>query len=141
MGIKGRWTEQDIEAIKKSPVAAINPHLFNNESIKETKKNKFNAKKVEIDGIVFDSKKEGNRYRELKILQQVGDISNLKLQVPFQLNEGGKSLKYISDFTYNDKIGNYIVEDCKSNFTKKLPVYIIKKKLMLAIHGITIKES
>jgi hypothetical protein len=128
-----------IDDLKNSPIAHLNPHLFNEEIKKEEpKKNKYNAKKVEVDGIVFDSKKEANRYRELKLLQQVGDIKELKLQVPFIL---GEKIKYIADFTYYDRNGKFIIEDTKSNFTKKLPIYILKKKLMLSVHGIVIKET
>ena len=73
----------------------------------EKKKNKFNAKKVVIDGIKFDSTKEGNRYRELKLQQHCGFISDLKLQPEFVLQDGfrrdGKwiyPIKYIADFQY-----------------------------------------
>ena len=47
--------------------------------------NKFNARKTVVDGITFDSKKEANRYRELKLLERAGKICCLRLQVPFEL--------------------------------------------------------
>lgn len=117
---------------------------------------KYNAKKVEMDGITFDSKKEAKRYQELKILERAGLITNLRLQVEYILLpsqrepdtigvRGGikkgkvieKECKYIADFVYNDKDGNEIVEDAKGMKTKE---YRIKKKMMLYFHKIKIQE-
>ncbi|MBP0976831.1 MAG: DUF1064 domain-containing protein [Oscillospiraceae bacterium] len=124
--------------------------------------NKYRNKKCVLDGIEFDSKKEMRRYSELKLLERAGEISDLKIQVPFLLmpdqyepskevytrgeNKGKlkkgklieKSCQYIADFTYVDRGGNYIVEDVKGKRTKE---YIIKKKLMLYFHGVRIKET
>lgn len=79
------------------------------------KQNKYYNKKVEYDGILFDSKKEAKRYAELKLLERTGRIQNLKRQVPFTLipkicDQNGKCLqracKYYADFvyTYNNKL-------------------------------------
>ena len=124
--------------------------------------NKYRNKNCTLDGIEFDSKKEMHRYSELKLLERAGEISDLKIQVPFLLlpdqyepsiefytkgNRKGmpkpgklieKSVQYIADFTYLDRGGNYIVEDVKGKKTKE---YIIKKKLMLYFHGVRIKET
>lgn len=122
--------------------------------------NKYGNKKVIVDGVVFDSKREAIRYRQLLTLQKAGEISDLKRQVEFLLipnqyaieekySKSGKRLKdkqillerkvsYISDFTYLDKDHNLIVEDVKSKVTKT-PEFIIKKKLMLFIHKIEVK--
>ena len=121
--------------------------------------NKYGNRKVVIDGIVFDSKREAARYRELALLQKAGEISDLERQVEFELiphqysveerfSKSGKKLKdkhallerkvcYVADFVYKDKKGNRIVEDTKGMRTKD---YIIKRKLMLYIHGIKIQE-
>lgn len=114
------------------------------------KRNKFRAKKKEVDGIVFDSTKEANYYIELKERLDTGDISELELQVPFVLipkqtykNDKGKDrvaereCRYIADFTYKDKEGNLHVIDTKG---LRLPDYRIKKKLMLWVHKIRIEE-
>ncbi len=46
---------------------------------------KYKAKKIIVDGITFDSKKEANHYCELKLLERAGKIKNLQLQVPYEL--------------------------------------------------------
>ncbi len=95
---------------------------------------KFNNRKTVIDGITFDSKAEAQRY-----------VSDLALQVPFRLIPSQKradgrierACDYIADFTYRDQFDNFIVEDVKG---KRTPEYVIKRKLMLYIHGISIEE-
>lgn len=100
------------------------------------KQNKYYNKKVEYDGILFDSKKEAKRYTELKLLERTGRIQNLKRQVPFTLipkicDQNGKCLqracKYYADFVYMLN-GKLVVEDTKGVKTAE---YKIKKKLML----------
>jgi len=100
---------------------------------------KYHNKKTTIDGHTFDSKKEGDRYLELKQFQADGIISGLRLQVPFELipkQQGERACKYIADFVYME-CGSLIVEDVKGVRT---PVYKLKKKLMLERHGIKIRE-
>lgn len=121
---------------------------------------KYGARKVMLDGILFDSRKEARRYRELKLLERAGQISNLELQKVFELipaqyapsNEVyqrgekkgqpkrgeciEKAVTYIADFCYTEN-GKSIVEDTKGVRTKD---YIIKRKLMLYVHGIRIVE-
>ena len=46
---------------------------------------KYHNRKVEIDGIKFDSTKEGERYLELKLLLKAGKIRDLQMQVEFEL--------------------------------------------------------
>lgn len=104
-------------------------------------KNKYNAKKTTVDGIVFDSIIEGNRYCELKLLQRAGQISDLKWQVPFVLfekSEHGRKLVYKADFTYMQN-GQLVVEDTKSKATKT-QVYKLKKRILAEKYGIVIKE-
>lgn len=94
---------------------------------------KYNNIRVEIDGIKFDSKKEAKRYGELKLLERAGQISDLQLQVAFELvppQKGGMRkelpVKYIADFVYTEN-GHQVIEDTKGVKTKD---YIIKRKLM-----------
>lgn len=111
------------------------------------KQNKYHATKTEVDGMMFDSRKEANRYCELKLLEKAGEISNIETQVPFLLIPRqnnpitGKMIErpcsYIADFVYNDSKGNRIVEDTKGVRTD---AYIIKRKLMLREYGIRISE-
>lgn len=113
-------------------------------------RSKYGARKTVVDGITFDSKKEANRYRELKLLEKAGEIGNLRLQVPFELipaqyeetgeaytkgaNKGKpkrgkcieKAVVYYADFVYQNMECDRIVEDVKGMRT---PAYIIKRKL------------
>lgn len=107
---------------------------------------KYHNRKVQIDGILFDSAREARRYGELRLLEKGGYISNLRLQVPFELipnqkNIDGKvverKVSYIADFVYLDREGRTVVEDSKG---MKTEVYKLKKKLMRYVHGIEIKE-
>jgi len=96
-------------------------------------RSKYNNVKIEDDGHKFDSKKEHKRYCELKLLLRGGVISDLRLQVPYELipaQTGGmrKELKtvYKADFVYNEN-GKEIIEDTKG---VKTDLYIVKRKLM-----------
>ena len=116
---------------------------------------KYHNKKILIDGQLFDSKKEGYRYRELRFLEKTGQITNLQRQVKYTLipaqrepdtigKRGGvikgklieREVSYIADFVYREN-GELVVEDTKGIRTKD---YIIKRKLMLYVHRIRIKE-
>jgi hypothetical protein len=123
--------------------------------------NKYrNIKTTTYDGITHDSLKEANRWCELKLLVLAGKIYDLKRQVKYvlipeqyvyyerfgkngrRLKDGKKVLEkecaYIADFVYTDTETNtVIVEDTKGVRTKE---YVIKRKLMLWVHGIKIKE-
>ena len=106
--------------------------------------NKYKSRKVTVDGLVFDSRKEYIRWCELVLLQKAGQITELKRQVKYELipsqKVGGKvaerACTYVADFVYTDN-GKTIVEDTKGYKTKD---YIIKRKLMLYVHGIRISE-
>ena len=126
-----------------------------------TKKNKYNAKKVEYDGLLFDSQKEVLRYKELCLLCSEGVISNLQRQVKYILIptqrepavlgprgglKQGKLLEnecsYIADFVYTvNETGEMVVEDVKGyQKGEAYKVFTIKRKLMLFVYGIQIKE-
>lgn len=106
--------------------------------------NKYHARKVRRDGMTFDSAAEYDRWRELLLMQRAGAISGLERQVRFELvpsqKENGKvverGVSYVADFVYQRE-GETVVEDVKG---VKTPEYIIKRKLMLARHGIRIRE-
>ena len=126
-----------------------------------TKKNKYNAKKVEYDGLLFDSQKEVLRYKELSLLRSEGIISNLQRQVKYVLiptqrepavlgPRGGvkpgklieNECSYISDFVYTvNETGETVVEDVKGyKKGEAYKVFTIKRKLMLFVYGIQVKE-
>lgn len=132
---------------------------FGNRFGKREKGKKYNNTKVEYDGIKFDSKKEMQRYLVLKTAEENGLISNLQLQVRFELIPAVKEeyiehlktkdkiktktvqlpITYTCDFMY-DKEGETIIEDIKAS-PKMLPKeYTLKKKMMFALKGIKIKE-
>ena len=126
------------------------------------KKSKYyNVKTRALDGTVFDSYKEARKWDELLLLQRAGEISDLQRQVRYELipaqyqtyerySKRGERLKdgvrllerkveYVADFVYTiAETGENIVEDTKGVKTKD---YILKRKLMLAVHGIRIKET
>lgn len=120
---------------------------------------KYGNKKITVDGVTFDSKKEYLRWCELRLLERAGQITDLKRQVKYELipaqyeeferysTKTGKRLKngtravekecsYIADFVYKQD-GQTVVEDTKGYRTE---AYIIKRKLMLYFHGIRIRE-
>lgn len=106
--------------------------------------NKYKNRKITVNGETFDSQREYNRYRELVLLERVGQVYDLKRQVKFKLIPSqivnGKvverSCTYVADFVYTDD-GKTVVEDTKGFRTKD---YIIKRKLMLYVHGIQVRE-
>lgn len=107
--------------------------------------NKYHNKKVIFNDLKFDSQAELKRYKELLLLEKAGEIRDIKTQInfnliPVQLKNDGKierGINYKADFVYFDKDDKKIVEDVKGFKTKD---YIIKRKLMLWRHEITIKE-
>lgn len=94
----------------------------------------------------MDSRKEANRYNELIEMEKASQISDLKLQHHFSLQgtfttpqgEKIRGIEYVADFTYM-KDGKLVIEDVKSEITRKNPVYVMKKKMMAA-KGLYITE-
>lgn len=125
-------------------------------------KNKYHAKKVVVNGKEFDSVKEGNRYKELTLLQKAGVISDLQCQVPFELiptqyetvtkytpkthkekkvqKVVEKSCSYVADFVYS-KDGHVVVEDVKGfREGAAYTIFTIKRKLMYQKYGVKVVE-
>lgn len=116
---------------------------------------KYGNRKITVDGMTFDSRKEYRRYKELLLLERAGAIQNLERQVKFVLipaqyevkgyTKTGKPIprcferecSYVADFVYQDDKGVFHVEDTKGFRTKD---YVIKRKLMSHVHGIRVKE-
>lgn len=120
------------------------------------RRSKYHSRKTWAFGIQFDSKREAERFMELKELEAKGKIHDIKMQVKFVLIpaqkepdtvgvKGGKikgrtlerEASYIADFTYFTQDGTFIVEDVKGVRT---PEYILKRKMMLYMCGIKVKE-
>ncbi len=136
------WTEEDVKkfnARSKYKGAGAIFDLHQN-------MNKYRNEKVVVNGVKFDSKKEAKRSAELEQLERLGVISNLEKQKKYVLQPSfkfmGKTIReiaYLADFVYKEN-GNTVVEDVKSPITRKNPVYRLKKKMMMYIHGIDIRE-
>lgn len=112
---------------------------------------KYNSRKTVVNGITFDSKKEAGRYQELLLLEQAGEIKELRLQSEFTLQEAFttpqgervRAIKYRADFSYcrrikegSDTRWERVVEDVKGVRTKE---YLLKRKILLS-RGIQVVE-
>ena len=103
-------------------------------------RSKYKNRMCEMDGHIFDSMAERDRYIELKLLQRAGEIAGLELQPAFVIHDAYvyrgrkmREIKYIADFLYvNVKDGKTCVEDVKG---KRTDVYMIKRKLFLRRYG------
>jgi hypothetical protein len=108
------------------------------------KKNKYNNKITELDGIKFHSRKESVRYSQLKLYEKGGLIKDLRLQVSYELipklvinGKTERAIKYVADFVYIDTVnGKEVVEDVKGMITD---IFKIKYRLMKQIYNIDIK--
>lgn len=109
-------------------------------------KRKYGNRKTVIDGIQFPSKLEATRYQQLKLLERAGQITGLELQPRFELipkqrradGKAERACEYVADFRYTDvRTGQQVIEDAKGMRTRD---YIVKRKLMLQVHGISVKE-
>ncbi len=120
-------------------------HMRDNPAEREKRGQKYGNSKVQDAGRTFDSKAEHKRWQYLAMLERAGEIKDLRLQVPFELipaqvTPDGKKVRptvYVADLVYIDKNGELVVEDPKGMAT---PEWRIKRKLMLQVHGIWVKE-
>lgn len=140
-----RWTELDLaEHVRRNPRALrVNPLSPVEQGPKISK---YNNQKTPAFGIMFASKKEANRYEQLRLMESGGVVKDIQIQVRYRLEVNGLHIcDYIADFVYFDKLSRpgrdpwkQVVEDTKGIRTA---AYKLKKKLMLAIHGIEIRET
>ena len=110
-------------------------------------KSKYGNKKTKIGQLTFDSKKEARRYLVLQDLEKRGLIHDLRTQVRFKFPINGELLRYVdsnraityvADFTYFSGQDELTVEDVKGFKTRD---YLIKKALMMSVHGVVVKET
>jgi riboflavin synthase alpha subunit len=105
------------------------------------KRSKSGSVKTTRDGLTFDSAKEARRWTELRMLEKAGHIRWLKRQVKFSLDVNGHHVcDYVADAVYFEG-KTRVVEDTKSVVTRRNRAYRIKVKLMLAVHGVAVKET
>lgn len=110
-------------------------------AIAKERTNKYRNQPTNVAGTEFDSKLEAQRYKDLRIMETAGVISALEVHPRFDLVVNGVRIgRYTADFRYVDTdSGVQIVEDVKSRPTRTRD-YMLRKKLMKAVHGIEIKE-
>ena len=103
------------------------------------KRPKYGNVRVTVDGVTHDSRREARRWTELQSLQRAGKISELRRQVRFPIEINGQVVcNYIADAAYREN-GALVVEDTKSAATSKDKVFVLKRKLMAAVHGIKVR--
>jgi hypothetical protein len=106
------------------------------------KRNKYRNIPTIVDGIRFPSKRQADRYAQLKLLERAGNIRGLQREVRYALPVGREPIcTYVADFTYTERDkgrDRFVVEDVKGVRTE---VYKIKRKLMKAIYGHEIRET
>ena len=105
------------------------------------KRGKYGSTPTVVDGVRFDSRKEAKRWQLLKAMEESGEITRLRRQVRFDLAVNGVLVcRYVADFVFVEG-GTEVVEDVKSKATRRIERYRLKRRLMLAVHGITIRET
>lgn len=101
---------------------------------------KYRNRKTTIDGVTFDSAKEARRWQDLQLWEKAGILTDLSRQVPFAIVINDMLIcQYVADAVYK-RDGVRVVEDTKSEITRRLPVYKLKKKLLKAVLNIEIQE-
>ena len=142
------WTMADVERHQnriKSQQTLKNTQK-EEKPIVDRSRNKYGNVKTEINGVVYDSKKEARRALELEQLEKAGKIRFLKRQQKFVLQPSffffGKTIReisYVADFVYEED-GKTVIEDVKSPATRNNAVYKLKKKMLMYTHKIEIRE-
>lgn len=142
-----RWTPEAVAAFEKRwqewerdgriKTHRIEPKPAREENKNGGRKSKYGNIKAEADGLTFASKAERGRWMDLRLMEKAGEVKELKRQIRYPLEVNGMHIcDYIADMVY-EKNG-LVVEDVKGYRTE---IYRLKKKLMLACHGIEIKET
>lgn len=138
-----RWSESDLAVLKKRSGAfgvatATRSQTVSARAAPTSGASKYGNKRVEIDGIPFDSVAEARRYQELQLLEKAGEIRDLRVHTSWAIKVQEIMIcKYECDFEYWTADGDVVVEDVKGFRTRE---YRIKKRLMKALFGINIHE-
>lgn len=141
------WSIEDVKRHSQRIKSQTTNHATQvTKSLIKQSRSKYGNEKVEVAGEKFDSKKEADRYAELERMDRVGLIDKLERQKKYVLQPKFKFLgrtirevSYVADFVYEEN-GKLVVEDVKSPITRSNPVYRLKKKMMMYVHNIEIKE-
>lgn len=144
--LRNEWTDY----AKKHGLIGESLGLSENLLVVPEKRPKYGNLRMEVDGHVFDSRKEAARFQELKLMQQAKQIADLELQPVFPLHvmelyrSGPIYINTVgifkADFRYVDLVsGEIVVEDVKSEWTKNT-AYQLRKRIAEAVHGIYVRE-
>ena len=128
-----RWTKEQLEEVasRRTGVSPSGAH---------TPPAKYGNRKTARDGIRYDSAKESRVLMELETHERAGHIRDLRRQVKFAIViDNIHVCDYVADAVYKEG-GRRVVVDVKSDVTRKLPVYRLKRKLMAAVLGIEVEE-
>lgn len=150
----GRW--ENLKTGVTANYSGMNKPAEKKQSTPVKKPSKYRSQKTEVDGIVFDSKKEAAEWVKLKTLEKNGLIKDLKRQVPFKwdlyavsleyrhgpmeehAHKVGRTRSYIADFQYTSvRTGEVCTLDAKGFRTKE---YREKLKIVKALFGVDIVE-
>lgn len=159
-----RWTQEDLDrhlaklggrgalargSIVPAPPLRLPASQPESAPVQRSARSKYGAEPCEIEGLRFDSRKEGRRYEELRLLEKVGAIRDLQpsperpAKLRFELIAANGEIigSYTPDFVYVDvRVGRMVVEDTKSPQTRKNTAYRLRKRLLRACHAIEIVE-
>ena len=121
----------------KAIAKALEKKLNKEQAAPAPKRSKYSNIKTEVDGIMFDSKREAGHWSQLVMRERAGSITDLQRQIRFELHVNGvKVCTYSPDFQYWEG-ERLIVADSKG---MKTAVYNLKKKMMDAEYGLEILE-
>ena len=119
-----RYTEREILATEAGKLPE-NRARISDECDKQKKRNKYNAVKKEVDGVVFDSTREARRYGDLKFMQMAGQISDLECHPKYELYAG---ITYKPDFRYVEN-GVTVCEDVKGGKATQTRDFVMRWKM------------
>ena len=135
-----RWTPEDIKAFQRradgwQKMGKVTTHKIKDTPEQGGRPSKYGNIRTEAEGMKFSSKKEKKRWMDLRLMEKGKQITDLERQVRYPLEVNGTHICfYIADFVYRNG-GKLVVEDAKGMRT---PVFDLKSKLMLAVHGVEI---
>jgi Protein of unknown function (DUF1064) len=143
-------SEADIARMNRSKTGAKPTSPQTRPALPVAKRAKYGNERKEVLGLVFASKKEADRYVYLRSLSEMGAIQLLTVQTRWEIYidrpDGRRHVAYwLADFDYwipptDGRPAEHVIEDTKGGRATKTPVYLLKKKLVEAIHGIHIRE-
>lgn len=137
-----RWTPEELQAaqLRMGSITQLTTNPVPAPIAGVPAPRKYRNEPCEVDGLRFDSKHEADVWRQLRGRELAGEIRGLRLQVPYACVVNGIHIcDYVADFAFTEGAA-LVVADAKSEATRKLPVYRLKRRLMQACHNLEIRE-